>query len=92
MVSWRVGGVFHPTTNTAYVPDYWKVDLMTSYKVTKNSTLQLNIYNLTDAKYFAQYYQGHAVPASGRWAMLSYRVHFTPEDAPKPIKPVGYFK
>jgi catecholate siderophore receptor len=51
---------------------------MTSYKVTKNSTLQLNIYNLTDAKYFAQYYQGHAVPASGRWAMLSWRVRLEP--------------
>jgi catecholate siderophore receptor len=96
---WTVGGgvtyasdAYVNTTNTAYVPDYWKVDLMTSYKVTKNSTLQLNIYNLTDAKYFAQYYQGHAVPASGRWAMLSYRVHFTPEDMPKPIKPAGYFK
>jgi catecholate siderophore receptor len=96
---WTVGGgvtyasdAWVNTTNTSYVPDYWKVDLMTSYKVTKNSTLQLNIYNLTDAKYFAQYYGGHAVPASGRWAMLSYRVHFTPEDAPKPIKPVGYFK
>jgi len=96
---WTVGGgvtyasdAFVNTTNTAYVPEYWKVDLMTSYKVTRNSTLQLNIYNLTDAKYFAQYYGGQAVPASGRWAMLSYRVHFTPEDMPKPIKPTSYFK
>jgi catecholate siderophore receptor len=96
---WTVGGgvtyasdAWVNTTNTAYVPDYWKVDLMTSYRVTKNSTLQLNIYNLTDAKYFAQYYGGQAVPASGRWAMLSYRVHFTPEDMPKPIQQAGYFK
>jgi catecholate siderophore receptor len=69
------------------VPDYWKVDLMTSYKVAKNATLQFNIYNLTDELYFAQYYQGHAVPASGRWASVSYRVRFTPDDLPKETPP-----
>ena len=84
---WTIGGgvtyaaeTFVNTTNTAYVPEYWKVDLMTSYKVTKNSTLQLNIYNITNELYFAQYYQGHAVPASGRWASLSYRVKFVPPE------------
>ena len=96
---WTVGGgltyasdAFVNPTNTAYVPAYVKVDLMTSYKVTKNSTLQLNIYNLTDAKYFAQYYAGQAVPASGRWASLSYRVRFTPDEPIKPIQEAGYFK
>lgn len=64
------------TTNTAFVPDYWKFDAMASYKFNKNSTLQLNIYNITNAYYFSQYYQGHAVPASGRWASLSLRVKF----------------
>jgi catecholate siderophore receptor len=83
---WTVGGgvtyasdTFVNTQNTSYVPEYYKVDLMTSYKVTKNSTLQLNIYNLNDALYFSQYYQGHAVPASGRWASLTYRVRFEPD-------------
>ena len=28
---------------------------MTSYKVTPNATLQLNVYNLTDKLYYSQY-------------------------------------
>jgi catecholate siderophore receptor len=64
---------FVNTTNTAYVPDYWKFDAMLSYKVTPKSTIQLNVYNINNANYYAQYYGGHAVPASGRWASLSYR-------------------
>ncbi len=86
---WTIGGgvtyaarTFVNTTNTSYVPDYWKLDLMTSYKVTKDSLLQLNIYNVTDELYYAQYYGGHAVPAPGRTAMLTYRVRFTP---PPPV-------
>ncbi len=61
------------TQNTAYVPEFWKFDAMLSYKVTPKSTLQLNVYNLTNVMYYAQYYAGHAVPASGRYASLSYR-------------------
>jgi catecholate siderophore receptor len=67
---------FVNTTNTAYVPEYWKFDAMVSYKVDEKSTIQLNVYNITDEFYFWQYYQGHAVPASGRWASLSYRVRW----------------
>lgn len=86
---WTVGGgatyaaqTFVNAQNTSYVPNYWKLDLMTSYKVTKDSLLQLNIYNVTDELYYAQYYGGHAVPAAGRTAMLTYRYHFTP---PPPV-------
>jgi catecholate siderophore receptor len=64
------------------VPNYWKLDMMTSYKVTRDSLLQLNIYNVTDELYYSQYYGGHAVPAAGRTAMLTYRYHFTP---PPPV-------
>ncbi len=86
---WTVGGgvtyasrAFVNAGNTSYVPEYWKLDLMTSYKITKDSLLQLNIYNVTDELYYAQYYGGHAVPAAGRTAMLSYRIRFTP---PPPV-------
>jgi catecholate siderophore receptor len=86
---WTIGGgatyqsdAFVNTTNVSYVPSFWKFDAMASYKVTPNSTLQLNLYNITDELYYSQYYQGHAVPASGRYASLSYRVRFTP---PKPV-------
>jgi catecholate siderophore receptor len=96
---WTVGGgvtyaasTFVNPTNTSYVPEYWKLDLMTSYKVTKDWLLQLNIYNVTDELYFAQYYQGHAVPAAGRTAMLTYRYHFAPPPpvADYPVKAARY--
>ncbi len=64
---------FANTQNTAYVPEFWKFDAMVSYKVDPKSTIQLNIYNITDVLYYAQYYAGHAVPGSGRSASLSYR-------------------
>ncbi len=87
---WTVGGgaayaarTFANIQNTTYVPNYWKLDLMTSYKVTKDSMLQLNIYNLTNELYYAQYYAGQAVPAAGRTAMLTYRYSFVP---PPPVQ------
>jgi catecholate siderophore receptor len=62
--------------NTEYVPEYWKVDLMANYKLDAHSSIQLNIYNLTDAFYYAQYYAGQAVPAPGRYASLSFRTRW----------------
>ena len=79
---------FVNTTNTSYVPAFWKFDAMAAYKVTKNSTLQLNVYNIGDELYYAQYYAGHAVPASGRYAALSYRIRFEPEPAAVPVSSV----
>jgi catecholate siderophore receptor len=80
---WAVGGgviyqsdAFVNTTNTAYVPSYWRFDLMTNYKITPTTLVQLNIYNLTDELYYGQYYQGHAVPAPGRYAALSVRTRW----------------
>jgi catecholate siderophore receptor len=62
--------------NTAYVPDYWKFDAMVSYKVDDKSTIQLNIYNITDKLYYSQYFGNNVVPASGRWAALTYKVRW----------------
>jgi len=67
---------FANITNVAYVPAFWKFDAMVSYKVTSNATLQLNVYNITDEFYYAQYFGANAVPASGRWASLSLRMRF----------------
>jgi catecholate siderophore receptor len=67
---------FANVTNTAYVPSFVKLDAMIQYKFTPRSVLQLNIYNITDELYYAQYYPGHVVPASGRWAALSWRVRW----------------
>ena len=49
---------------------------MTSYKITDKSTIQLNVYNLTDKLYYSQYFGGNVVPASGRWASLTYRARW----------------
>lgn len=96
---WTVGGgvtyaaqTFVNTTNTSYVPEYWKFDAMASYRVTRNSVLQLNLTNLTDELYYAQYYQGHAVPAAGRTATLTYRISFAPPPpvADLPVKTARY--
>jgi catecholate siderophore receptor len=80
---WTVGGgafyqdrTYANDTNTLYVPSYWRFDVMTSYKITPKMILQLNIYNLTDEYYYAQYYGGHAVPAAGRYAALSLRTRW----------------
>jgi catecholate siderophore receptor len=77
---WTIGGgaIYQSlgwanNTNTAYVPEFWKFDAMVSYKVDDKSTVQLNIYNLTDTLYYSQYFGANVVPASGRWASLTYR-------------------
>lgn len=67
---------FANANNTVYVPSYWNFDAMVSYQFTKNFQLQLNVYNLTNELYYAQYYGGHAVPAAGRYATLTARATF----------------
>lgn len=64
------------TANTAYVPDFWKFDAMVAYRIDGRSSLQLNIYNITDELYYAQYFGNNVVPASGRWASLTYRIRW----------------
>jgi catecholate siderophore receptor len=49
---------------------------MVSYKVDEKSTVQLNVYNLTNQLYYAQYFGNNVVPASGRWAALTYRARW----------------
>jgi catecholate siderophore receptor len=62
--------------NTAYVPEYWKFDAMVSYKVDDKSTVQLNIYNITNTFYYFQYFGANAVPGPGRCAALTYRTRW----------------
>ncbi|WP_029005101.1 TonB-dependent receptor [Azorhizobium doebereinerae] len=75
------GGTYNDATyanvnNTVYVPSYWAFDAMASYQITKNFQVQVNVYNLTDELYYAQYYGGQAVPAAGRTATLTARATF----------------
>jgi len=80
---WTVGGgaIYQSlgwanNMNTAYVSEFWKFDAMVSYKVDEKSSIQLNIYNLTKALYYSQYFGNNVVPASGRWASLTYRARW----------------
>jgi catecholate siderophore receptor len=89
---WTIGGGaiyqsmgYANTTNTAFVPAYWKFDAMMQYRFTPNNILQLNVYNITDKLYFAQYFGNNVVPASGRSASLTWRVKFVPDKAEKKI-------
>jgi len=70
-------------SQAALVPDWWRVDLMAAYKVSKQATLQFNLYNVGDTTYYGSAYSNWAVPASGRVFALTYRVRFEPDDAPK---------
>lgn len=67
---------FANAQNTEYVPEYWKFDAMASYQIDSHSTIQLNVYNLTNEFYYAQYYSGQAVPAPGRYASLTFRTRW----------------
>jgi catecholate siderophore receptor len=80
---WTIGGgaIYQSlgwanNSNLAYVPEFWKFDAMISYKVDDKSTVQINIYNLTDTLYYSQYFGANVVPASGRWASLTYRTRW----------------
>ncbi|WP_164013750.1 TonB-dependent receptor [Pyxidicoccus trucidator] len=61
--------------STNKVPNFWRFDAFASYEWGK-AQLQLNLYNLTDALYYDQYYAGHAVPADGVSALLTARYRF----------------
>jgi catecholate siderophore receptor len=77
------GGAFYvdsrwtSVANDGRIPDYWRFDAMAAYKVTRNFTLQLNVYNLTNEYYFdSAAGAGYAVPGAGRYVSLSGRASF----------------
>jgi catecholate siderophore receptor len=78
------GGAFYvgqvygdlPTSATSLpqsslVPDYWRFDAMAAYKLDDKTSLQLNIYNLTDKYYYESAYTNWAVPGAGRTVALT---------------------
>ena len=56
-----------------YVNGYFVLNGMASYNFSQNTSLQLNIYNILNQEYFAEISGQHAVPASKRYAVLSFR-------------------
>ncbi len=79
------GGVTHQSQTVANnptqtqvlnrVPRYWRVDAFARYAFA-SADVQLNLNNLTDALYYEQYYSGHAVPAEGFNANLTFGLRF----------------
>jgi len=65
-------------TNMRTAPDYWVVDLMASYAINDNLSVQLNAYNLTDELYVATLNNSGAryMPGSPRSALLTVSFSF----------------
>ena len=68
-----VGSNYGDLPNTAVIPAYWRYDAMAAYKVTPKSTLQFNIYNLTNEFYAASGYSNWFVPGPSRTFAATYR-------------------
>lgn len=80
----KVGGgafyvdqVYADPGNKLSVPSYVRWDAMASYKIDDRISLQLNLQNLTDKRYFNQTYTRHfATVAPGRLAFVSLNFKF----------------
>jgi catecholate siderophore receptor len=66
------------TRSLVTVPDYWVFDAMASYAVSKNITLQLNVFNLADEEYLASVNSGGSryFPGTPRSARLGVNFNF----------------
>jgi len=53
------------------VPGYWTLGAMLKYPLSEQVSLQLNLYNLTDNKYYDQLHPAHVVPGGGRTALMT---------------------
>lgn len=72
-----VDKVYANPSNTLYVPSYVRWDAMANYKIDDRISLQLNLQNLTDKRYFNQTYTQHfATVAPGRLAFVSLNFKF----------------
>ena len=71
-----VGRRFGNTTNTRQVADYWTLDALASYSVSKNFDLRFNLYNLNNAYYFDRLGGGHLIPGASRSLMVSTSFRF----------------
>jgi catecholate siderophore receptor len=64
------------TTNNRVAPSYWTLDAMASYEISKNWSVQMNLYNLLDQEYIDGVGGGHFVPGTGRSFVLSTNYRF----------------
>ncbi|MBL8012783.1 MAG: TonB-dependent receptor, partial [Candidatus Omnitrophica bacterium] len=71
-----VGDRYSSNANNRRAPNYLTGDLMAAYKVNKNMTMRLNIYNVGDLEYIATVGGGHFIPGAGRSATLTTEFKF----------------
>jgi catecholate siderophore receptor len=64
-------------TLARYVPGYWRFDANATLQVTPRFSLQANVNNLFDKRYYDKAYASHfASQAAGRTAILTANVKF----------------
>lgn len=69
--------VWGDIANTKWVPGYTRLDLMASYAVNRNLSVQVNIQNLTNKYYFDKAYAAHyATVAAGRTGIVNFNYQF----------------
>ncbi len=72
-----VGKQYGNTTNTTYIPSYWRVDAMAAYEINRNWNVQLNVFNLFNETYYDKSYPAHyATLGLGRSAVLSVNMQY----------------
>jgi len=68
---------YNNSANTNRVPGYWRLDLMASYKLNENFSMQANILNILDTRNFESLSGfGAAQPGTGRAAIISGKYTF----------------
>jgi catecholate siderophore receptor len=77
---WQIGGgafftgsMYGDLPNTAVAPASLRFDAMAAYKITPKSTIQFNIYNLTNEFYAASVYSNWFVPGASRTFAATWR-------------------
>jgi catecholate siderophore receptor len=76
-----LGARFADSGETATIPGYVVWNAMTSYKLSRTVSLQLNLLNLTNKLYYDNSYytsaaENHVYPGAGRTAKLTIRATF----------------
>ncbi len=66
-----------PTTlKRKEAPGYWTLDALVKYHFNTHLEFQLNVYNITNNKYYDQLHPGHIVPGAGTTGVLSANLKF----------------
>jgi catecholate siderophore receptor len=71
-----VGKRYGNNINTRSVDNYWTLDGLASYAVSRHFDLRVNLYNLNNAYYFDRLGGGHLIPGMARMVMVGSNIRF----------------